>query len=56
MTKQYKAFWVLDHDHETNLFRGWLCDDCNLGIGKLGDNLEGIMRAVKYFKSRDKWG
>ena len=37
-----------DHCHETNTFRGWLCKDCNTAIGKLGDNLEGLMKAVKY--------
>ena len=52
VTKQYKPFWVIDHDHVTDLFRGWLCDDCNTGIGKLGDTLEGVMNAVRYFESR----
>ena len=42
--------WCLDHDHNTNEIRGWLCDQCNTGIGKLGDNLNGIMNAVKYLK------
>jgi CRISPR/Cas system-associated protein Cas10 (large subunit of type III CRISPR-Cas system) len=37
-----------DHCHETNEFRGWLCKDCNTAIGKLGDNLEGVMNAVRY--------
>jgi len=41
---------VFDHDHETNAFRGWLCYQCNTSIGNLGDNLEGIMRAVKYLE------
>ena len=48
--KQYRPFWVLDEDHETGCFRGWLCDECNLGLGKLGDNLEGIMKAVRYLQ------
>ena len=47
--KQYHAFWVLDEDHEKECFRGWLCDQCNIAIGHLGDNLEGVMKAVKYF-------
>lgn len=42
--------WCLDHDHKTDKFRGWLCDKCNTGIGKLGDNLEGVMKAVKFLK------
>ena len=51
--KQYHAFWVLDEDHENECFRGWLCDQCNVGIGHLGDNLEGVMKAVKYLKKQD---
>lgn len=39
---------ALDHDHETGKFRGWLCGNCNLGIGKLGDNSHGIIRALNY--------
>jgi hypothetical protein len=42
---------VVDHDHTTGKFRGWLCKRCNLGIGKLGDNLEGLKKAVKYLES-----
>lgn len=38
----------LDHDHETNKFRGWLCDRCNTGLGKLGDNLDGVIKAFNY--------
>jgi hypothetical protein len=38
----------LDHDHETGKFRGWLCNTCNRGVGMLGDNVHGIMRAMSY--------
>ena len=41
----------LDHDHVTNTFRGWLCGHCNQGIGKLGDTLEGVMKAVNYLST-----
>jgi Recombination endonuclease VII len=41
---------VLDHDHATGAFRGWLCWHCNTGIGKLGDTVEGLERAVNYLK------
>jgi hypothetical protein len=40
--------WVLDHDHSNNSFRGWLCDRCNTGIGKLGDDIQGIVKALNY--------
>ena len=41
---------MLDHDHETNKFRGWLCDNCNRGLSHLGDNIDGLMEAVKYLQ------
>ena len=40
----------IDHSHSTNELRGLLCRACNIGIGLLGDNLDGLMRAVKYLK------
>ena len=41
---------VVDHCHETNQFRGLICHSCNKGIGKLGDCLEGVLKAVHYLK------
>ena len=43
-----KKSLALDHDHTTGKFRGWLCSECNLGIGKLGDSLSGLERARLY--------
>lgn len=40
---------VIDHDHETGEFRGWLCYKCNAGIGLLGDSATGIELARRYF-------
>lgn len=37
-----------DHDHVTGLFRGWLCLNCNIGIGKLGDCKAGLALATSY--------
>lgn len=45
---------VLDHDHTTDLFRGWLCYRCNSGIGALGDDLEGIGKAETYLRNHDE--
>ena len=39
---------VVDHDHKTGKFRGWLCKTCNIGIGKLGDTIDGIENARNY--------
>ena len=41
---------VLDHDHETAKFRGWICHLCNSGIGSLGDNIEGLEKAMTYMR------
>lgn len=38
----------LDHCHKTGKFRGWLCVNCNTGIGKLGDSIEGLLTAIAY--------
>lgn len=39
---------VFDHDHDTNTFRGWLCDSCNRSIGGLGDDVSGLVTALNY--------
>ena len=40
-----------DHDHETKEHRGWICGNCNTGIGKLGDNISGVQKALDYLAS-----
>jgi hypothetical protein len=39
---------VLDHCSVTNIFRGWICGNCNKGLGMLGDTMDGLLKAVKY--------
>ena len=39
---------VWDHDHETGKFRGWICDDCNVGLGRFADDAKNIERALTY--------
>ena len=39
-----------DHDPQTNKVRGLLCSNCNTGLGKLGDNIVGLRRAVRYLE------
>lgn len=38
----------LDHCHLTDKFRGWLCRQCNTGIGLLGDSSEGLRNGLGY--------
>lgn len=42
--------FVLDHDHEKRMFRGWLCHNCNSALGMLGDSPTIIKRAYNYLK------
>jgi hypothetical protein len=43
-----KKKWRLDHDHNDHTFRGWVCENCNFGIGQLGDDIEGVVKALNY--------
>ena len=42
----------MDHDHATGLVRGWLCGNCNRGLGLIGDTREAAQRLVAYFDLR----
>jgi hypothetical protein len=42
----------LDHDHETGAIRGFLCIDCNQGLGKLRDSPDLLLRALVYLRQR----
>jgi len=40
-----------DHIKKTKIFRGHLCNWCNVGIGQLGDNLPGVLQAAVYLEN-----
>lgn len=45
-----EAKW--DHHHGTGSFRGWLCHNCNVSLGLLGDNPAIIEAAAAYLRAR----
>jgi hypothetical protein len=42
--------WNVDHCHVTGEVRGLLCNSCNVGLGCLGDDLQGIRNALSYLE------
>ena len=53
-TNKYGTVFSLsyDHDHENGKYRGLLCYNCNLLLGKAKDNLEILTKATRYIR---KW-
>ena len=52
---------AIDHCHNTGKVRGILCNNCNRGIGFLGDNSKVVKKALSYLlkfenKKEDKYG
>ena len=41
---------VVDHNHNTGEVRGLLCDNCNLTLGKINDDINILKSAIKYLK------
>ena len=46
--------WVLDHCHGTELFRGWLCGNCNTGLGAFKDKINRVKRATEYLEKHEE--
>lgn len=43
-----QARTVFDHCHATGKFRGWLCERCNLTLGKVEDSTELLAKMISY--------
>jgi len=46
--------WVLDHCHNTDSFRGWLCHKCNRALGGFNDDISLLQNAIEYLKGKLK--
>ena len=45
---------VFDHDHKKNVFRGYCHNSCNRSVGVLGDDVEGLLRALNHVLKTEK--
>lgn len=52
--KRGPSYFVLDHCHETETFRGWICSSCNTGIGALGDDPDTVRKALHYLENHKR--
>lgn len=50
----YTSPFVLEHDHETGEFRGWVCHDCNTALSRVRDEVETLKRMIDYLEDKDE--
>ena len=41
---------VLDHNHDTGHVRGWICDNCNTGMGRAMDSIDIMERWIEWIR------
>jgi hypothetical protein len=40
----------IDHDHETGVFRGWLCQQCNMAAGLVKESPDTLRKLASYLE------
>ena len=54
LTNRTKDVAQLDHDHDTNKVRAFLCGNYNIGLGHLQDNPDILEKAALYLRFHQK--
>lgn len=49
-----RSVWCLDHNHDTKEFRGWICNNCNIAIGRLKDDPRIAYKAYEYLLNMEQ--
>jgi Recombination endonuclease VII len=49
----YNGEVVLDHDHKTGEFRGWICHDCNNALARTHENTKTLRNMIAYLEKYD---
>lgn len=55
-TQPHADSLVIDHNHRNGKVRGLLCQDCNKGIGCLGDHPTILQKAMEYLAVQGYYG
>lgn len=50
VARNYRQMHI-DHDHKTGRVRGFLCINCNHGLGNFGDSIALLQAAVRYLST-----
>ncbi len=48
-----KKATAIDHCHISKKVRGMLCNSCNTGLGKLGDSVDSLRKAIEYIQAAE---
>jgi len=52
--KKYVSTFVLDHDHNTGEYRGYICWKCNSALGFLEDKISNVRIALNFLEQHEK--
>ena len=52
--RTYNNDVVLDHDHTNGSVRGYICGNCNTGLGRFKDDIQTMNRAINWLKKSEK--
>ena len=44
--------WILDHCHFSHEFRGYICNNCNLALGRFNDDERILRKAIDYLNHK----
>lgn len=47
---EHTSSWILDHCHFDDHFRGYICNSCNLGLGRFNDDIRILEKAIDYLR------
>lgn len=50
--EKFTTNWILDHCHITKKFRGYICNSCNLALGRFNDDVRLLEKSIAYLQNK----